>query len=75
VAVVTAEVIRFPVERRLPPQLLTLTELRVYLGMSERWIRYRCAEGMPVRRYGSRMRFRVEDVDAWLRERYPNGAS
>jgi excisionase family DNA binding protein len=71
---VSAEVIRFPTERRLPPQLLTLTELRVYLGMSERWIRYQIASGLPVHRYGNRLRFKVDEVESWLKERERHGA-
>ena len=62
-------VIRFPVERRHPPRLLTLRELQELFGYSERWWRYRCAEGLPTRRWGKRLRFDPEEVRAWLDER------
>jgi hypothetical protein len=38
--------------------------------MSERWLRYRIAEGMPTHRYGSRLRFDPVEVEAWLEGRY-----
>jgi predicted DNA-binding transcriptional regulator AlpA len=70
---VSAEVIRFPTERRQLPRLLSIVELSAHLGMSQRWIRYRCAEGMPVRKYGNRLRFVKTDVDTWLERRYQHG--
>lgn len=63
-------VIRFPVERTQPVALLTLRELQDELKVSERWIRYRVAEGCPVRRYGSRLRFDKAEFEQWLEERY-----
>jgi predicted DNA-binding transcriptional regulator AlpA len=39
--------------------------------VSGRWIRYRCQEGMPRVRWGSRMvRFDPVEVERWLKERY-----
>jgi hypothetical protein len=38
--------------------------------MSERWLRYRVAEGMPTKRFGARLRFDVEEVQNWIEERY-----
>lgn len=67
-----ASIVRFPVERRHPTRLVTLDELRRRFGYSERWWRYRIAEGMPARRWGGQLRFEVEDVEVWLDERYPS---
>lgn len=58
----TADVIRFPVERRQAPRLVPLSELKGRLGYSERWWRYRLKEGMP-RRSGSQLRFPQSEVE------------
>jgi predicted DNA-binding transcriptional regulator AlpA len=63
-------VVRFPLERRRARQLVDLPELLERFGMSERWFRYRIAEGMPAHRYGSRLRFDPVEVERWLKERY-----
>jgi hypothetical protein len=69
----TADVIRFPVERRQPPRLVPLSELEACFGYSERWWRYRIKEGMPRHKWGSRLRFNLTEVGAWLDERYGHG--
>lgn len=69
------DVVRFPIERRRPPQLVPLAGLQAKWGYSERWFRYRLAEGMPARRWGGRLRFDVAEVEAWLNERYGHGTS
>jgi predicted DNA-binding transcriptional regulator AlpA len=59
--------IRFPVERRQPRRLVSLGELIDAFGMSERWWRYRVAEGMPVHRFGRRaLRFDLAEVEQWM---------
>lgn len=63
-------VVRFPLERRGPAQLVALPQLMVRFGYSERWFRYRIAEGMPCRRYGKRLRFDLAEVEHWLEGRY-----
>lgn len=63
-------IVRFPTERRQPRRLVDLAELRELHHMSERWFRYRIAEGMPTHRYGSRLRFDPAEVERWLEERY-----
>ena len=70
----SAVVIEFPIERRVTRRLVDLTELRELLGMSERWFRYRIAEGMPCKRYGRRLRFDPDEVEAWIEERYRDGS-
>jgi predicted DNA-binding transcriptional regulator AlpA len=63
-------IVRFPLERRLPRRLVSIRELQDQFGMSERWFRYRIAEGMPTHRWGSRLRFDASEVEAWMKERY-----
>lgn len=63
-------VVRFPVERRQPRQLVSIRELQDQFGMSERWFRYRIAEGLPSHRFGSRLRFDPVEVKLWIGERY-----
>ena len=61
--------IRFPVERRQPRRLVPLGELIDCYGFSERWWRYRVAEGMPAHRFGRRaLRFDPVEVEAWMEE-------
>jgi predicted DNA-binding transcriptional regulator AlpA len=64
-----ATVIRFPLERRQPRRLVQLAELIELYGMSERWWRYRLAEGMPAHRFGKRaLRFDPAEVERWIEE-------
>lgn len=63
----TARIIPLP-ERRQPERLVTLTELIELFGFSERFWRYRLAEGMPVHRWGARLRFKPSEVERWLEE-------
>lgn len=67
-----ATVLRFPTERRHPRRLLPLSELCAQFSYSERWFRYRLAEGMPAHKYGGRLRFDAIEVERWLKERYGN---
>ncbi len=66
----TARVIAFPQHRREPEPLLTLRQLAARCQRSERWLRYRLAEGMPSHRWGGGHRFRFSEVEAWMGERY-----
>jgi hypothetical protein len=45
---------------------LTKRQLATHLHMSVRWIEMQVRKGMPVARFGSRPRFRVSAVEAWL---------
>jgi predicted DNA-binding transcriptional regulator AlpA len=65
---VPARIIEFP-QRPGLERALTARELADTLGMSERWIAYRVAEGMPSRTYGRARRFRVSEVESWLARR------
>lgn len=48
---------------------LTSSELAEYLGFSQKWVTRRVAEGMPHARMGSRLRFKVSQVEPWLMNR------
>ena len=64
-----ATVIRFPSEHREPLRLVPLCELIDAYGMSERWFRYRIAEGMPCHRFGRRaLRFDAIEVKRWIED-------
>ena len=63
-------VIRFPVERRQPVQLVDMGALIAAFGFSERWWRYRLAEGLPSHRWGGRLRFDLSEVRSWLEATY-----
>jgi predicted DNA-binding transcriptional regulator AlpA len=60
-------VIEFPRDRREPEPLLTMRNLVERYQMSERWFRYRLAEGMPAHRWGGR--WRASEVEAWMEAR------
>jgi hypothetical protein len=38
--------------------------------MTTRWIEYQQLLGLPVLRLGAANRYKVSEVEAWLRERY-----
>lgn len=65
----SAELLRFPVERRQPRRLVGLSDLIGLYGMSERWWRYQVAAGMPTHRFGQRaLRFDPVEVERWMEE-------
>jgi hypothetical protein len=64
------DALRFPVERRQPPRLEDIHGLIEAFGYSERWWRYRITEGLPCHKWGSRLRFDLTKVQAWLEQRY-----
>ena len=46
---------------------VTLDQLCEHLQMKPRWVRYQVAEnGLPVKRLGRSLRFRLSEVEAWL---------
>jgi len=65
----TARVIPFPRYRREPEPLLTIRDLVDRYQMSERWFRYKLAEGMPAHRWGGCWRFRASEIEAWMESR------
>lgn len=62
-------VIAFPQHRRHPEPLLELADLMRLYGFSERWWRYRIADGLPTVRWGGRLKFRATDVEVWMETR------
>ena len=67
----SAQVIAFPIERRVQPpprRLVPLSELQAMYGFSERWWRYRIRDGMPSHRWAGGLRFDTEEVETWMRE-------
>ncbi len=65
----SARIIEFPQHRREPEPLLTIADLMERYGFSDRWWRYRLAEGMPAHRWGGRWRFRASEIEAWMESR------
>jgi len=45
----------------------TKTQLAAHLVISSRWIDYRVAEGLPRRKLAGGHKFRVSEVEHWLR--------
>jgi excisionase family DNA binding protein len=61
----TAKIIQFPTRPGHEPAM-TAAQLATELGMSERWIAYQVAAGMPSHKYGRARRFRLTEVERWL---------
>jgi hypothetical protein len=47
-------------------RLVTKRQLARHLGFSERWIEMQVRDGMPHLRVGSRLRFRISEVEAYF---------
>lgn len=58
-------VIRFP-QRAWEPWV-TKQQLAAYLGYTPRWVDYKIHDGLPWEPSGKRKRFRITDVEHWLR--------
>lgn len=65
----TGQVIPFPSHRRDSEPWLLKRELAGELRVSERWIELRMRDGLPYLRMGRSPRFRLSEVEAWLRAR------
>lgn len=52
-----------------PEALVTKRELAKYLNFSERWIEIQVKQGMPHMRIGTRLRFRISDVERYFARR------
>jgi len=61
-----APVLRAEPDRAQARRLVSLAELQERFGFSERWWRYRVAEGMPTRKWVGGLRFDPAEVEAWL---------
>lgn len=51
---------------------LTKRELAAYLRVTPRWIELQQPLGLPVLRLGSVNRYRISEVEVWLRQHYPS---
>ncbi|HEY4810406.1 MAG TPA: helix-turn-helix domain-containing protein [Solirubrobacteraceae bacterium] len=49
---------------------LTKPQLAEHLAVSDRWIEMQQRVGLPYLRMGGLNRYRVSEVEAWLREHY-----
>ena len=58
-----ARIKRFPEQERW----LTTREIAQYLGFSTKWVLRQVRLGMPVAIMGARYRFKITEVEAWLR--------
>lgn len=45
---------------------VTTRELADHLGFSTKWVTRKVSDGMPHARMGSRLRFKVSEVERWL---------
>ena len=59
-------VLRPELDRTYTRRLVSLPELQERFGFSERWWRYRIAEGMPTRKWVGGLRFDADEVENWL---------
>lgn len=56
-------------------QWLTKRELADYLRVTPRWIELQQHLGLPVLRLGAVNRYRISEVEGWLREQYTSSAT
>lgn len=68
------QIIHLDVERARrrpePEPWLRKAGIAKHLGFSTRWVEMRLRDGMPSELWGGERRFRVTDVEAWLRDHY-----
>jgi predicted DNA-binding transcriptional regulator AlpA len=57
-------------ENQAPERWLTKPQLAEHLAVSDRWIELQQRVGLPYLRMGGLNRYRVSEIEAWLRERY-----
>ena len=56
-----------------PEPWLTKREIARHYHFTVRWVEGMLAEGMPSRIIGNQRRFRLSEVDPWLRARWSDG--
>lgn len=54
---------------RDPDPWITRAEVAARLGVSVRWVDYRVTEGMPSLKMRGARRFKMREVEDWLRQR------
>jgi predicted DNA-binding transcriptional regulator AlpA len=57
-------------ENRIHQPWLTKHQLAEHLAVSDRWIELQQHVGLPYLRMGGIIRYRVSEVETWIRERY-----
>jgi predicted DNA-binding transcriptional regulator AlpA len=67
----SAQVIPLPVRHTPngPEPLLSKKQLAAHYGFSTRWVELRVNEGMPSALIGGRRRFKLSEIDHWLKRR------
>jgi excisionase family DNA binding protein len=50
---------------------VTKAQVAAFYGFTPRWVETKVAESMPCYRFGRRVRFRMSEVEAWLRAQEP----
>ncbi len=60
-------IIAFPARGDFEPWVSKRVLAR-HLGFSTRWVELRHREGLPSQLVGGRRRYRISEVEAWLRE-------
>jgi hypothetical protein len=53
---------------------ITKQQLADHLLVTPRWIELQQHVGLPYLRMGGLVRYRISEVEAWFRKRYPTGA-
>jgi len=64
-----------PDTTKLGEKWLTKRELAAYLRVTPRFIELQQHVGLPVLRMGAVNRYRISEVEAWLREQYTSSAA
>ena len=54
---------------------ITKQQLAEHLLVTPRWIELQQHVGLPCLRMGGLVRYRISEVEAWLRPRYSNGGA
>lgn len=57
-----------------PEPWVTKQELADHLSVARRWIELQQPRGLPYLRMGSMNRYRISEVEAWLRKHYGSPA-
>jgi len=65
----SAEVVPFPAHRIVNESYRTKRQIAEHYGLSTRTVDRKVEEGMPFEYIGGRRRFKLSEVDAWLRKR------
>jgi hypothetical protein len=50
---------------------VTKRHVAAFYGFTPRWVELKVAQGMPCRKFGKRVRFRMSEIEVWLRSTEP----